>query len=642
MVAISMLSAVSSAQSTIATGDARTVAEPVYPPVCSQVQATKFIVQTNAVNIDPYNATCGSTGGTNGTLGCTGGTDYEPSSSSSSYAAAETADNTAVQAALNACASGHAVELVPGSSGQMAFVLSPWSIPTGVGIIIDAGIHVYASRNLTDYGGTNCGIVTTGSSSCNPWITSPSATGSGIYGMGVLDGRGWDAYIGQTTESFYQGRIQAYCNLHSGAVHGSPACTPNASGNNSYGPDLLYLSGDTNFTIYKTTLKDSGDFFINWIGGNGFTAWDAKLIAPFEVSNTDGWDPVNSTDGTFIHGFVSNGDNVMAIKASSAASSNISFLDNQTGAGIGVAIGSTTQYGVSNVLVDTLVQDGNLYNDNSAGLQIASDSADGGAVNRVTFQNVCMVNEQNSIRLFTNYGGKTGTSYPSFQNILLRNINVLGSTAPYTTGNSGYYTFQGLNATYPLGVQLDNVAIQGVNQGVASQSGVTLDQYTNAYLGTGQVPASITSQFSAGTSNTTSGTAGASTAYPCTTSTWQPLIGDFNVKDSTANNTSVSLPISAGPFTLQATLRPATEIDVKESPAPTGQVEFLDNGVQIGSVSLSGDGSYASFAVSPAAGNHFYQAYYPGDAHYPALTFGGVGVSGGTAPASILIAGTLR
>jgi hypothetical protein len=210
----------------VATGDSRTVTEPTFPAICSQVAATKFIVQTAAVNIDPYNSTCGSTGGTLGTLGCTGGTDYQPSSSSGSYIAAETTDNTAVQTALNACTSGQAVELIPGGSGERAFVLAPWSLPTGVGIVIDAGIHVYASRNLTDYGGTNCGIVTSGSSSCNHWITAASTTGSGIYGYGMLDGRGWDAYIGQTTQGFYANRIQAYCNARGAASHGSPACTP--------------------------------------------------------------------------------------------------------------------------------------------------------------------------------------------------------------------------------------------------------------------------------------------------------------------------------------------------------------------------------------------------------------------------------
>ena len=273
---------------TVATGDTRTITEPTFPATCSTVQATKYIVSTNAVNIDPFNSTCGSTGGTFGTLGCTGGTSYEPSSTSGSYTAAETLDNSAITSALSSCPSGQAVELIAGSGGQLGFVLSPLSIPTGVKLILDAGIHVFASRNRTDYGGTNCGLVTSGSSSCNHWITAASTTNSGIYGYGVLDGRGWDAYIGSTTQGFYANRIQAYCNNHGGAINGSPACTPNGSGNNSYGPNGLNIVSASNFTLYKTTVKDSGNFIFNWQGGNGLTAWGAKLIAPFEVSNTDG------------------------------------------------------------------------------------------------------------------------------------------------------------------------------------------------------------------------------------------------------------------------------------------------------------------------------------------------------------------
>src|SRR6185437_9534748 len=123
--------------------------------------------------IDPYNLTCGSTGGTFGTLGCTGGTSYEPSSSSGSYVAAESLDNSALTSAFT---SASCVEVVPGSGGQLGLVMAPFSIPSGKSLILDAGTHVFASRNRSDYGGTNCGLVTTGSSSCNHWITAPSTT----------------------------------------------------------------------------------------------------------------------------------------------------------------------------------------------------------------------------------------------------------------------------------------------------------------------------------------------------------------------------------------------------------------------------------------------------------------------------------
>lgn len=643
----------------VASGDTRTITEPTFPPVCSQVAATKFLVSTNAVNVDPYNATCGSTGGTLGTLGCTGGTSYEPSSSSSSYVAAETLDNTAFQAALNACPSGQAVEVVPGASGQRALVLAPWNLPSGVSIIVDAGVTVKASRNLTDYGGTNCGIVSarsgwddlesaayllggiipsygvgksTKSSSCNHWITSPGSSGSGIYGYGVLDGRGWAAYTGGGG-SFYGNRIQAYCNARGGPAHGSPNCTP-TTGNTSYGPNAIDLVTANNFTMYKITVKDSGNFLVNWKGGNGFLGWGVKLIAPFEVANTDGWDPEGSSNGTFTHGYISNGDNQVAVKSTSQAASNISFTQNQTSAGIAIALGSATQFGTSNILISDNVQNGNLYNDQSAGLQIASSGANGGLVNQVTFANDCMKNEQNSVRIYTNYGGGSGSFTPIYQNILLRNINVLPSTAPYTTGNSGYYTFQGLLGNPILG-QIDNLQIQGVNQGVASQNGVTTDQYGNYFNGPAQaIPSSVMTQFAAGTGMSTYGMGGSGTAFPCTNASWAPLIGELNIKTPAANNNQTYNNTGGTGYTLQATLEPATEISTKESSAPTAAVTFLDNGVSIGSQPLIGSGDYAfiNVAAPPPPGTHTYTVQYPGDSNYAAYSFGSVSVTNPALP----------
>jgi hypothetical protein len=608
-----------------ATGDTRTISEPTFPAVCATLQATKYIASTTSLNIDPYNSTCGSTGGSAGTLGCTGGTSYEPSSTSGSYTSSESLDNSALTSALSSCPSGQAVELVPGSGGQLGFVLAPFSIPSGKSIILDAGIHVFASRNRTDYGGTNCGVVTSGSSSCNHWITAASTTGSGIYGYGVFDGRGWDAFVGSTTSGFYANRVQAYCNNHGGAINGSPACTVNGSGNNSFGPNGLNLVGATNFTLYKTTIKDSGNFIFNWQDSNGLVAWGAKLIAPFEVSNTDGFDPLNSQNGTFTHGVISNGDNHVAVKAKTGVSQNITVSNTQTGAGIALALGTDQAAGISNVLFTDIVQRGNLFNTQSAGLQIGSSTANGGAVDIVTFRNVCMVDEKNSIRVYTNYGGLSGSSTPVYTNVLFQNIHVLPSTAPYTTGNSGTFTFQGLSGN-PIGAQLDNIVIDGTNEGVASQSGVTLDQYANIHLGPGAVASSLLSQFSAGTSVVTGGSAGSSTPYGCTTSTWKPLVGELNLKAPSGNNNQSYS--GSGPITLQAVLQPATEISTEESPALTASVTFLDNGVSIGTAPLLGDGSFATFLISsPPSGTHVYTARYPGDSNYSAFTFGSVSVT---------------
>jgi polygalacturonase len=603
--------------STVATGDSRAIVQPSFPPTCATVQATKYIRSTNAVNIDPYNPTCGSTGGTNGTLGCTGGTDYQPSSSNASYVAAETLDNTAIQNALNSCTSGDVVELIPGSSGQQAFVLAPITLPAGVGLLVDSGIAVFASRNLPDWGGTNCGIITNSSShNCNPWISAAGA-GSGIYGYGTFYGRSWDAWIGQTTAGFYANRIQAYCNVHGGAIEGSPNCHTNGAGNNSYGPDGFRPNGASNFTWYKATLRDSGDFLANVENSTGVTFWSAWLLAPFEVSNTDGLDPLNSTNVTFTHGGISTGDNCTALKATSGATSNITLSYSQIGACIGIALGSSLTNGISNFLVTNVVKNGNSFRTNDTGLQITSGGS--GSVNVVTYNDVCMMNANRSMQ-FISSGSTT------IQNLLFQNITVLPSTAPYPTGNSGTFNFQGVSGL-PIGMQVNNVQIQGTNQGGT-------DKYASVYLGPGTVDSSLLSQFAAGTGVTTAGTPSSTPAYTCNVSLWKPLNGNLTIDLPAGphNNQSVT---NAGPLTLKATVQPTTAINSKESAALTAGVQFYDNGAAIGSpIALSGDNTLAAYAVaSVPSGTNNYTACYVGDSNYSQFCFGAVtAINGSPSP----------
>src|SRR5580698_576813 len=58
-------------------------------------------------------------------------------------------DSTRIQTALNACPAGQAVELALGGTND-AFLTGPLTIPTGVTLLVDAGVTLYASRNPRD------------------------------------------------------------------------------------------------------------------------------------------------------------------------------------------------------------------------------------------------------------------------------------------------------------------------------------------------------------------------------------------------------------------------------------------------------------------------------------------------------------
>src|SRR5580704_13611593 len=134
--------------------DSRNVSEPKFPPSCTTLTAQLSVVS--------------------------GG----PSS--------ETAfDTTRIQAALNGCPAGNAVELVASGSNN-AFLTQPFTLPSGVTLIIDGGVTLYGSRNPADYqngtvSGTQeaCGTIGTHGNGCGALIKSKGTNGSGIMGYGV-------------------------------------------------------------------------------------------------------------------------------------------------------------------------------------------------------------------------------------------------------------------------------------------------------------------------------------------------------------------------------------------------------------------------------------------------------------------------
>src|SRR5579875_2098426 len=115
--------------------DPREVKEPVFPPVCTRLAAQL------------------SSGMTPGTV------------------SDETLLDTAhIQAAMNNCPEGQAVELTPNGNYD-AFLTGPLTMVKGVTLLVDAGVTVYASRNPRDYDNSpaqTCGTLQTSSSGCNP------------------------------------------------------------------------------------------------------------------------------------------------------------------------------------------------------------------------------------------------------------------------------------------------------------------------------------------------------------------------------------------------------------------------------------------------------------------------------------------
>lgn len=629
----------------LATGDGRGVQpEPTFPTNCVQiVQATKFIKSTTTLSLDPWRigGTCGT-----GILGCTGAPSLEPSLSNASYINAEGSEDTSlIQTAINSASAGQCVEIVPGTSGQYALIAGPLTRKSGVTVIIDAGIDLDKSNTPTEFG-SNCGKVSSsgsfgGSSCATHWIQSAgSGTNStALIGYGRLNARGWDrfntnaqcgglAFCGFTFNSLY-----TYCNSHGSSKWQGVSC-PVFGGNSgiSYGPDTLHLKNADSDIMYKFTIVDSANFNIYWgNGSNGLTAWGIKFFAPYNHSNTDGFDPsYNVQNWSLVNSFCSVGDNCVAIKSdSSGPANNGSFLNFQTGDAVGVVYGTEVSGGVGNILVNGLIQRGNSVNGGQQtgfGQTAPSQTSYVGTIINTTFENACMQYTGRAI----DFEGPPASQSNTGLNLL--NINIL-------SGATSSIKFNGFSAGGLVGI-LNNVIANGTVSVSAKNTTLT--------LGPGPVSSNIATNLSGtgvSTSCASGGTAPGSctyngaTPYPCTTSTFQPLVGELLAK-ITGNNNAQSINTTApATFTLQAVIEPTKfpedntagsgELPVLGaiySPA-TYPVTFYDSlnsapKVSVGTGQIMANGTLAQLTLTGVGpGTHVYSASYS-DSNYSTFNFG--------------------
>jgi polygalacturonase len=628
--------------------DTREVLDPVFPTDCLQVRATKFIVSTTALNRDPYNESAS----TPGILGAIGGTSFEPSGSPKSYSTAESSDYEAVFTdGLASEPTNHCVELMP-SNGMYGFVMPPFSLPSGVWLVVDAGVTVFASIKAEDYdsGKGKCGKIFSGANGiaagCKPWITSSKSTGSGIVGYGRLDARAWDTLSDRSpATSFYSNATQAYCNIpsHHGPKNGSPDCTPTSDGSLSgyAAPNAMNLSSASEFTLYKITLSGGAGFQVKWTGAStgrptsGFTAIGFKLVTPFDISNTDGIDPTNNvTNFTVRDSYMSTGDDVFALKSCDDGKdcsdrnpvTNGTIENLHKYSGLGISIGAATGAGISKIEFDTIFCDGphrggqvNNLADTCIKLKGPANSGSGAIVNNIQFRNVYIQNEGAAIRVYPFYdcSGKT----PTYTNVLFQNIT-LGS-------NSGTVTIQGMDSDHQTTVTFDNFvssAALGTPQEGCGKKGDLNVKYT---LGPGPVSSRLIAQLSDGSGSSLVADNRNNGAQPYA-ATAQPLVGELTMQtDSAANLQSFASDVRAS-YTLQAIMQPGSFIDTQESASlPIGaSIIFKDNGVKVGTGKLAANGTMASLSLQDVGpGTHVYTATYAGDSNYPTYTFGNLTAS---------------
>ena len=316
-------------------------------------------------------------------------------------------DTARIQAAIDACGAGSAVEL-RAEGDHSVFLSGPLELKRGITLVVARGVTLFASRNPRDFdvSSGSCGVVDSSGRGCRALIhVTEDATA--VMGEGVIDGRGGSALIG-SHESWWDLAEDARKGGHQNC------------------PRLIVAERANDFTLYRITLKNSPNFHVVFSGGRGFTAWGVVIDTPKTARNTDGIDPISATDVSIVHCSIHAGDDNVAIKAGSLGSaSNVTVAHNQFLTGHGMSIGSETDGGVRHVRVLDLSIDGA---DN--GLRIKSNSTRGGLVDDVVYEDVCIRATKNPILLDTAYSSPDssgeGTKIPLYTNIVYRHVRIQG------------------------------------------------------------------------------------------------------------------------------------------------------------------------------------------------------------------------
>jgi polygalacturonase len=371
-------------------------------------------------------------------------------------------DSARIQAAMDKCKPGMAVELTP-ANGNNAFLSGPLEMRTGVTLLIDEGVTLFGSRDAAEYevkgeGVTPglCGTIAAGAppavfpapqrpaparGGCRPFISIMDAKNVGIMGDGVIDGRGYGKILGKDYSWWEMARKAEPKNER------------------YFTPRMIVASHADGLVMYRITLHNSTNFHVSVNQTDGFTAWGVHLLTPttkgMDARNTDGIDPGSSTNVTVAHSWIDNGDDNIAIKT---GTTHMSVIDNHFYSGHGMSIGSETYSGDSYLLVDGLTED-----HTTSGIRIKSNVTRGGAVHDLTYRNICMRGVKNPIAISPYYTNQTtegfedpkytGDRIPDYKAITIQNVI---DTTP------GDVLIAGLNDAHRTEVTLDGVRVVGI------------------------------------------------------------------------------------------------------------------------------------------------------------------------------------
>jgi polygalacturonase len=404
-------------------------------------------------------------------------------------------DTVRIQTALSSCHAGDVVRLAADRANN-AFLAGALTLPSGVTLWVDWGVTLYASRYPADFtaaglvAGNECGNAasTTTGKACLAFITvAAGSSGSGVAGLGTIDGRGGSALTGGPKAGVMTWWDVSLLNKVSGFTQNTPS--------------LLDLTqGGKDFTLYRIALLNSPHFHVKIDSYDGFVAWGVQILTPslaYSVANyacailpstkvaatspgtcytpdfalnTDGIDPGGSSNVLIAFSYISDGDDNVAVTASNSSncittanafcsSSNTLVAHNHFYYGHGMSVGSGTEGGVTGLYVWDLSIDGE-DSSNGAGLRIKTFQGGGGEVS-ATYAKVCIQREKQPLVIDPFYSTLSSTTalQPDLHDIRYFGIHAVNfAGAKYPNSTNWNNVMNGVSASNLLtDVVLDNV-----------------------------------------------------------------------------------------------------------------------------------------------------------------------------------------
>lgn len=396
----------------------------------------------------------------------------------------KTLNTAAFAKAIDACKkAGGGIVVVPAGT----FITGPIKLVSQMGLLVEKGAIIKASGNLADFGlpdplpSTQVEIDALQQGGA-PLISGSKLTDIAIRGEGTIDGNGVVWWAMAKKAPAWAIPTPAAAALPAAAAQpgvtieptATPAPKPRLILDDR--PNMIVLRDCQRIHFQGVTFLNPPMFHFVPSRCREILIEDVKVIAPDDSPNSDGIDPSNSSNVLIRRCLIDTGDDNIALKAGGGSpfpTENVTVTDCTFKHGHGVSIGSETQAGIRNVLVQNCTFEGT---DN--GLRIKSDRTRGGTIENVTYRDIKMKNVAIPITIFLYYDAKKGALSPDFKPVtektpIVRNIHFLNVTCDGATKRAAEIV--GLPESPASLVKFENVSITNAAAPMTIQDAKSLE-----------------------------------------------------------------------------------------------------------------------------------------------------------------------